>query len=39
LPNAHPLEYVHVLLEDGIGFAGESGSDDSLHAGLPRCFG
>ena len=39
LPDAHPLEEIHVSLENGIGFASEGGSDDFFNAGSTRSIG
>jgi hypothetical protein len=37
LPNADPFEDIHVLLENWIRFVRESGCDDFVNAGCPRC--
>jgi hypothetical protein len=39
LPDAHPLEDIHVSLENWIGFASEGGSDDFFNAGSTRSIG
>jgi hypothetical protein len=39
LPDAHPLEHIHVSLENWIGFASEGGSDDFFNAGSTRSIG
>jgi hypothetical protein len=38
LPDAHPFEDIHLLLENWIRFVCESGSDDFVNAGFPRCI-
>ena len=39
LPDAHPLEDIHVSLENWISFVGEGGSDDFFNAGSTRSIG
>jgi hypothetical protein len=39
LPDAHPLEDIHVSLENWISFIRESGSDDFFNAGSTRSIG
>jgi hypothetical protein len=39
LPNAHPLEDIHVSLEIWISFVRESGSDDFFNIGSTRSIG
>jgi hypothetical protein len=39
LPDAHPLEDIHVSLENWISFVRESGSDDFFNAGSTRSIG
>jgi hypothetical protein len=39
LADTHPLENLHVSLENWIGLARESGSDDLFYAGFTRSIG
>jgi hypothetical protein len=39
LPDAHPLEDIHVSLEDWISFVREGGGDDFYNAGFTRSIG
>jgi hypothetical protein len=39
LPDAHPLEDIHVSLENWISFIREGGSDDFFNAGSTRSIG
>ena len=39
LPDAHPLEDIHVSLENWISFVREGGSDDFFNAGSTRSIG
>jgi hypothetical protein len=39
LPDAHPLEDIHVLFENWISFVSESGSDDFFNPGSTRSIG
>jgi hypothetical protein len=39
LPDAHPLENIHVSLENWISFVRESGSDDFFNTGSTRSIG
>jgi hypothetical protein len=39
LPDAHPLEDIHVSLENWISFFREGGSDDFFNAGSMRSIG
>ena len=39
LPNAHPLENIHVSLENWIGFVREGGDDDFFNARSTRSIG
>jgi hypothetical protein len=38
LPNAHPLEDIHVSLEDRIGFVCERSRYDLCNIGFARCI-
>ncbi len=39
MPDAHPLEDIHVSLENWISFVREGGSDDFFNAGSTRSIG